>query len=360
MRAGGGWLFQPGQAFFCCGLWGWILDRTQVTLWDIDLDHQSCHCLHDHVEGLGVGDLGQWGDVSCEWWHVCMRFRKVVEACHYQLPDLHLPHLFRQLPEESLPLRDVCRQLHHIDTFSGEVLPQIDTVGVVNGSEDHIHIGFGHLSPVLHHQFLQWCDGGPQGIFPVICQEVAECAHYGIKLIPVWLGFHWVLRPRVREVIIRDFDNCRLLRCHVILELAWESSHTRVATSKTRQIMMILVGTAAYIGSMTLIHEPHPGWFFTLTNHHSVFTNADRFLGTVGGAKGADQRGITCRHLLLVLCTCSCGEKPSRTFWNDVKIHSQGHIKTYDGQSTMYPRFYWIFAKLLPGKNSDKILWFFT
>ena len=101
-----------------------------------------------------------------------------------------------------------------------------------------------------------------------------------------------------------DFNTCRLLWCHIILELAWESSHTRVATSKTSQIMMILAGTAAYIGSMTLIHEPHPGWFFTLANHHLVFTNADQFLGTVGGAKGADQRGITCRHLLLVLCTC--------------------------------------------------------
>ena len=30
-------------------------------------------------------------------------------------------------------------------------------------------------------------------------------------------------------------------------------SHTRVATSKTRQIMMFLVGTAAYIGSKSLI-----------------------------------------------------------------------------------------------------------
>ena len=55
-------------------------------------------------------------------------------------------------------------------------------------------------------------------------------------------------------------------------------------------MMVWLVGTAAYIGSMTLIHEPHPGWFFTLTNHHPAFTNADQFLGTVGGAKGADQR----------------------------------------------------------------------
>ena len=29
--------FQPGQAFFCGGLWGWILDWTQVMLWDVDL-----------------------------------------------------------------------------------------------------------------------------------------------------------------------------------------------------------------------------------------------------------------------------------------------------------------------------------
>ena len=77
------------------------------------------------------------------------------QSTHYELPDLHLPYLFRQLPEEGPPLRDVCHWLHHIDTFSGEVLPQIDTVGVMNGSEDHIHISFSHLSPVLHHQFLE-------------------------------------------------------------------------------------------------------------------------------------------------------------------------------------------------------------
>ena len=69
--------------------------------------------------------------------------------------------------------------------------------------------------------------------------------------------------------------------------------------------MMFLVGTSAYIGSMTLICWPTPGQFFTPTNHHPAFTNADWFLSMVGGAKGADQRKITCRHHLLVLCTCA-------------------------------------------------------
>ena len=39
-------------------------------LWDVDLNHQSCRCLHDHVEGLRVSDLGQWENVSHKWWHV--------------------------------------------------------------------------------------------------------------------------------------------------------------------------------------------------------------------------------------------------------------------------------------------------
>ena len=69
--------------------------------------------------------------------------------------DLHLLYLFRQLPEEGPSLRDVCHWLCHVDTFSGEVLPQMDTVAVMNGSEDHIDISFSHLSPVLHHQFLE-------------------------------------------------------------------------------------------------------------------------------------------------------------------------------------------------------------
>ena len=38
---------------------GGILHQTQIMLWDIDLNHWSSSCLHDHVEGLGVTDLGQ-------------------------------------------------------------------------------------------------------------------------------------------------------------------------------------------------------------------------------------------------------------------------------------------------------------
>ena len=50
---------QLGQSFFCSHLWGWILHQTQITLQDIDLNHQSCSCLHDHVKSLRVGNLGQ-------------------------------------------------------------------------------------------------------------------------------------------------------------------------------------------------------------------------------------------------------------------------------------------------------------
>ena len=70
--------------------------------------------------------------------------------------------------------------------------------------------------------------------------------------------------------------------------------------------MVFLVGTPAYIGAMALNHLPSPGQFFTLTNHHPAFIVSDQFLGMVGEANIADQRKITCRHQLLVLCMCSC------------------------------------------------------
>ena len=54
--------------------------------------------------------------------------------------------------------------------------------------------------------------------------------------------------------------------------------------------MVFLVGTPAYIGSMTLNCSPTPGQFFTPTNHHPAFTVSDRFLGMVGRANIADQR----------------------------------------------------------------------
>ena len=56
---------------------------------------------------------------------------------------------------------------------------------------------------------------------------------------------------------------------------------------------------------MTLIHLPTPGQFFAPTNHHPAFIVSDQFLGVVGRANIANQRKITCRHQLLVLCMCS-------------------------------------------------------
>ena len=70
--------------------------------------------------------------------------------------------------------------------------------------------------------------------------------------------------------------------------------------------MVFLAQIPAYIGAMTLIHSLTSGQFFTPTNHHPAFTISDQFLGMVGGANVADQRKITCRHQLLVLCMCSC------------------------------------------------------
>ena len=107
---------------------GGILHQTQIMLWDIDLNHQSSSCLHNH------------------------------EAHHNQFPDLCLSHLFGQLPDEGLPLRYFCCQLHHINAFSGEMLAQVNTAGVMDRPHHHLYISLCHLLPVLHHKFLQGHD----------------------------------------------------------------------------------------------------------------------------------------------------------------------------------------------------------
>ena len=132
--------------------------------------------------------------------------------------------LFRQLPEKGPPLRYLCCWLHHIDAFLGEVLAKVDATGVMDWPHHHLHISLCHLSPVLHHEFLQWCDSWPQGVLVIIHQDVAEHVHNAIYLVPVWLGFHWILWSRIGEVIwiiIRDFDDFYLLQSHVdVLESA--------------------------------------------------------------------------------------------------------------------------------------------
>ena len=101
---------------------------------------------------------------------------------------------------------------------------------------------------------------------------------------------------------------------HDVLDTRPKEGGNLVGTSKTRFRMVFLVGTAAYIGSKTqsaccalanFLHQP-------ITIQYSL--TLINFSAQVGGTKGADQRKITCRHHLLVLCMCSCGEKPSRIF----------------------------------------------
>ena len=40
-------------------IFGGILHQTQVTLWDVHLNHWSGSCFHHHIKGLGVINLGQ-------------------------------------------------------------------------------------------------------------------------------------------------------------------------------------------------------------------------------------------------------------------------------------------------------------
>ena len=54
---------QLGQSFFCSHLQGWILHQTQIMFWDVDLNHQSSSCLHDHVKSLGGWQ--SWPGMTC-------------------------------------------------------------------------------------------------------------------------------------------------------------------------------------------------------------------------------------------------------------------------------------------------------
>ena len=121
---------QLGQSLFCSCLWGWILHWTQIMLRDIDLNHQSSSCLHDHVEGLG----GQrsWPGTTC--WpqmttceHVPLTGDQSMSQLNSQTSVFHT--FFGQLPEEGPPLRYLRHWLHHINTFHGEMLVQVDTAG---------------------------------------------------------------------------------------------------------------------------------------------------------------------------------------------------------------------------------------
>ena len=70
--------------------------------------------------------------------------------------------------------------------------------------------------------------------------------------------------------------------------------------------MVFLVGTPAYIGPwLWSAHWPLVSYLHQPITIQAFFVS-DQFLGMVGRANVADQRKITCRHQLLVLCMCSC------------------------------------------------------
>ena len=119
-----------------------------------------------------------------------------------------------------------------------------------------------------------------------------------------------------------------LMPCRCSGNLPEEGATLGLLLPKQGKLWCFWHETPAYIGFMTLIHSPTPGQFFTPANHHPAFIVSDWFLGMVGGANIADQRKSTCRHQLLVLCTCRLQEKHSWIFWNNIRTHSPSYIKT--------------------------------
>ena len=184
----------------------------------------------------------------------------------------------------------------------------------------------------------------------------------GIELVSVGLSFHWILRSRVREVIIiRDFDDFRLLWCYVILELTWGRSHTRVATSKTRQNYGVFGGnTSLYrVHVFDLLANP---WSVSYTNQSPSSIHYHWSISRYGGqsqhcsSKENHLQAPTAGTLHMQLLG-----KHSGIVWNDRRTHSQSYIKMYKWSVYYVPLILLNFlAKLLPGKNSDKNFIVFT
>ena len=287
---GGGGLFSSQDRHSSAVVFGgWILDQTQVTLWDIDLNHQLSSRLHDHVKSLRVGDLSQ-GHVGCKQWHVSMCFWEVVKAHHDEPPGLPSSIPFQAAAwGRSTPQGHLSPALPHWHLLVGEMLTKIDATGVVDGLEPP-HPCWPPPSVASASPWASWVDVmvDLKASFQLSTKRSLNVIHYGIKLVPVGLGFCWILWSRVGEVHHHQ-GLLMAAGCFDAMSLFWnspeEGSHTRVATSKTRQIMMFLVGTSAYIGSMTLNLLADP-WsvFLHQTNHHPAFTISDWFLSMVGGS----------------------------------------------------------------------------
>ena len=121
--------------------------------------------------------------------------------------------------------------------------------------------------------------------------------------------------------------------CFDAMSLFWnlpeEGATLGVATSKTRQIMVFLVGTSAYIGSMTLICSPTPGQFFYTNQSPSSI----HYLWSISRYGGQSQHCWSKENHLQAPTAgtlhMQLQGKHSWIFWNDIRTHSQSYIKMY-------------------------------
>ena len=120
---------------------------------------------------------------------------------------------------------------------------------------------------------------------------------------------HQATLPLLQVKSITGGTSSEAIANHDVLDTRPKEGGNLVGTSKTRFRMVFLVGTAAYKGSKTqsachplanFLHQP-------ITIQYSLMLIG--FSAWWVELQGADQRKITCRHHLLVLCMCSCGEK---------------------------------------------------
>ena len=260
-------------------------------LWDVDLNHWLSSCLHDHVESLGVSDLGQGWHVGCKWWHVSM--------CLWQVSftPFWTAAWGRSTPQVPLSLAPSCWWLQWWDA-----------------DEDRCNWGCGWTWALPPHWPLPSATSASPwaslGMWWLTSRHLYSHLPRGHWTHPWWHQACPCMTELPLDFVVQNWGShlghhqglrwlqVALVPCRCSGNLPKEGATLGLLLPKQGKLWCFWHETPAYIGFMTLICLPTPGQFFTPTNHHPAFIVSDWFLGMVGRANVADQRkstaGINC------------------------------------------------------------------
>ena len=147
------------------------------------------------------------------------------------------------------------------------MLSEINCGRVPYCAENNIDVHISHRHPLFHDPLLEVSDGHPQCVFLIFMYQFGEVVEDVVYSIHILLGFFWILCSSASghssssssSKSIMGGASSEAMSNHDVLDTKPKEGGNLVGTSKTRFRMVFLVGTAAYIGPMTLIHKPHPG-----------------------------------------------------------------------------------------------------